>query len=211
MSLAEPMTVATDYALAALGVILGLRLLRAGSGWPSRLVALSFLVLAATALVGGSLHGLAPGLSVPAKALLWRVVYGGVGLGNLFLLAGVLLVVLPTRWRASAMAVLALRFLVATALALGRDFSFVLRDIALTLLLLLGIALFFTLVRRQAFGPFLLFGVVVSLLGAFVQALQIAPHPSFNHNDLFHVLQMGGLYLCYRAARAFPGQAAKGA
>ena len=211
MPLAEPMTVATDYALAALGVFLGLRLLREGEGRGARLVASSLLVLAATALVGGSLHGLAPRLTVPAKELLWRLVYGGVGLGNLLLLAGVLLAVLPVRWRVLVMAVLALRFLVLTALALGRDFSFVLQDVAGTLLVLLGLGLVFTLVRRTAFGPFLLAGVLVSLAGAFVQARRIAPHPFFNHNDLFHVLQMGGLYLCYRAAQAFPREAREGA
>lgn len=64
--------------------------------------------------------------------------------------------------------------------------------------------LVFTFIRPRPFGPYLLLGMVVSLAGAFVQARRIAPHPLFNHNDLFHVLEMGALYLCYQAARAFP-------
>lgn len=205
MLLAEPMTVATDGALAALAVLLGVRLLRERSAASPRLVATGFLVLAAAAFVGGSVHGFAPRLAVAEKALLWRFVYGGVGLSNLLILAGVLLSLVPARWGSLVMTVLAFRFAVLLTLAPGRDFSFVLQDLALTLLLLLGLGLFFTLVRRRAFGPFLLLGALASFAGALVQARRLAPHPFFNHNDLFHVFAMGGLFLFYRAARVLPG------
>jgi hypothetical protein len=35
-------------------------------------------------------------------------------------------------------------------------------------------------------------------VAALIQVLRIAPHPQFNHNDLFHVVQTGALYLLYR-------------
>jgi len=40
---------------------------------------------------------------------------------------------------------------------------------------------------------------------ALVQAFRLAPHPQFNHNDLFHVVQMGALYLLYRGGMLFRG------
>jgi hypothetical protein len=40
----------------------------------------------------------------------------------------------------------------------------------------------------------------VSLAGLAVLVLKLAPHPQFNHNDLYHGIQMGGLYCLYRAA-----------
>lgn len=43
-------------------------------------------------------------------------------------------------------------------------------------------------------------GVMVSLGAAAIQTLKIAPHPSFNHNDLYHVVQMYGLYLFYKGS-----------
>jgi hypothetical protein len=41
-------------------------------------------------------------------------------------------------------------------------------------------------------------GVLVSLVAGLVQARRVGLHRHFNHNDLFHVIQMVGLYLYYR-------------
>ncbi len=41
-------------------------------------------------------------------------------------------------------------------------------------------------------------GVAVSFAAAAVQQSGLALHRHFNHNDLYHVIQMGGLYLLYR-------------
>jgi hypothetical protein len=202
--LAEPMTVATDWLLAAVAVGLGLRLLGPPRKLPRSLVALSFFVLAGAALLGGAVHGFAPRLTLESRQALWGLIYGGIGLANLLLLAGLVALLVPRRLRAALLLVLGLRFLVFVLLSWGRDFTFVMGDIAITLLLLLGLGLFCTLVRRRPFGPFLLLGVLVSFLGAYVQTQRLAPHPFFNHNDLFHVVQMLGLYLFYRAARTFP-------
>ena len=43
--------------------------------------------------------------------------------------------------------------------------------------------------------------VLVSLAGLAVLILKLSPHPSFNHNDLYHLIQMGGLYCLYRGAQ----------
>jgi MFS family permease len=43
-------------------------------------------------------------------------------------------------------------------------------------------------------------GIAVSLLGLAVLLGRLAPHPDFNYNDLYHVIQMGGLYCLYRGA-----------
>jgi hypothetical protein len=44
----------------------------------------------------------------------------------------------------------------------------------------------------------LIAGVLVSLVAAIVQARRLAPHRHFNHNDLYHVIQMAALYAFYR-------------
>lgn len=53
--------------------------------------------------------------------------------------------------------------------------------------------------KHQASKPMIL-AISISLIAAMVQMLKISPHPSFNHNDLYHVVQMLGLYLFYQAA-----------
>jgi len=205
MLLAEPMTVATDWLLAVVAGILALRLLRSRPGLGVRLMAAGFLALAGAALLGGAVHGFAPRLSTGAKATAWMLIYAGIGLANLLLLAGVLVGLVPRRFRTLLLALLSLRFLAATFLSAGRDFTFVLGDIALSLVLLLGLGLVFSVVKPRPFGPWLLLAVLVSFVGAFVQTMRLAPHPSFNHNDFFHVIQMAGLYFFYRAARLLGG------
>jgi hypothetical protein len=46
-------------------------------------------------------------------------------------------------------------------------------------------------------------GVGVSVVAGVIQARKLAPHPRFNHNDLFHVVQMVALYLLYRGGLLF--------
>jgi hypothetical protein len=203
------MTVATDAFLALVCVVLGGRLIRARPGPFLRLVGTGFFVLAAAALLGASVHGFGPQLSLPAKAVLWRLIYLGIGLTNLLLLAGMVLPLIGPTLRRVVWLALGLRFAVVLVMAWGRDFGFALVDVAVTLLLLLGIGLFFTLARRRPFGPWLLAGALASLLGAVVQAFRIGFHPSFNHNDLFHVIQVAGMLFFYRAALRLPVAATK--
>ena len=43
-------------------------------------------------------------------------------------------------------------------------------------------------------------GVGVSVVAGAIQAFRLAPHSRFNHNDLFHVVQMVALYCSTGAA-----------
>ena len=43
-------------------------------------------------------------------------------------------------------------------------------------------------------------GLWISLLGLAIQQLRLSPHPDFNHNDLYHLVQTVGLYCFYRGA-----------
>jgi len=41
-------------------------------------------------------------------------------------------------------------------------------------------------------------GLLVCVAGTVVQVMKISVHEKFNHNDLFHVIQMLGMFLMYR-------------
>ncbi len=53
---------------------------------------------------------------------------------------------------------------------------------------------------RSTAAGWIVGGVVVSFVAAGVQAAGLAPHPSFNHNDLYHVVQMVGMWMLYQGA-----------
>jgi hypothetical protein len=42
--------------------------------------------------------------------------------------------------------------------------------------------------------------IAVTLAGLAVLVLKLSPLPYFNHNDLYHVIQMAGLFFLYRGA-----------
>jgi len=199
---AEPMTVLTDYGLVAVGGGLGATLLRRALGQASRrLWAASFLAVAAAAVVGGTSHGLAPRMSEAGVAALWRVTYGLVGLGNLFILAGAAVAAARGNLQVWLIAAALLRFVVSFAfIARQADFRYVVYDYVGTLLGLLVFAVH--LLRRGRPGaPWIVAGVLASLAGAAVQQSGLDPSSVFNHNDLFHVIQAAGLYLYYRGGR----------
>lgn len=238
MHLAEPMTVATDYLLAAVAVPLGARLLRRNH--PARLWAWAFFATGFAAVTGGSSHGFALHLSRPANAFsersvsslepergltpreglidaparsedaiydaLWLVTYGAIGLANLLLLAGAFVAFAPRRWHGWLHAALLLRFAAYFAvLAARREFRYVVYDYGVTLAVLLALGLL-ALVRREPSGPWIVSAVALSTAGALIQRSGLALHAHFNHNDLFHVVQMAGVWLFYRAGLLVPDQ-----
>ena len=73
-----------------------------------------------------------------------------------------------------------------------------------------GIAFGFALVvharaalkRMDSSSHWIASGILVSFAAAGIQAFGLAPHPNFNHNDLYHVVQIFGTWLIYRGVRS---------
>ena len=197
----ELTTVLTDYALAALAVLLAGRLFRSASPLPEarRLWVAAFLLSALGAFLGGTWHAVSPG-AVVSRRHLWSATYLVLGLANLAFLAGAVRAVVPSPRRTAAFALLGVRFVVyAVWLLLLRQVRLVVADFALSLLLLLAFALYCLFTKREGTGGWLLAGTLVSAAGAAVLASGRSPFSGFNHNDWFHVIQMGGTWLFYRA------------
>jgi hypothetical protein len=108
-------------------------------------------------------------------------------------------------------AILALGFLAYVWWVLGHpDFQWAVLDYGLTLAALLVAACFLWWRRREASAPSLIGAIAVSFAAAGVQQLELSPHPRFNHNDLYHLVQAVGLWLFYRAGRRLPDAAEGG-
>ena len=166
------MTVATDYLLAIAAATFGIRLWRADA----RLWAVAFFFTAAASLLGGTYHGL-------AWEPLWKPAVYAVGLASLFLLAGL--------GRAFALFG-ALKFAVYAVWMLRHDeFRYVIYDYGLTLLVV-GIV---AAVKRNGWAAA---SIVVSVIAAAVQQSGFALHRHFNHNDLYHLIQIIALWMLCR-------------
>ena len=153
---------------------------------------MAFLALAAAALVGGTYHGFPqffPGL-------LWAATEVCAGL------ASFLMVVATARatgyFPRTIFCLAAVKLLVYLEWILDHDeFIAVVIDSGIALLV---VALLHA-VRRDPAWRWMVGGVAVSVVGAGVQVLGLAPHPHFNHNDLYHVIQIAAMWLFYRGAK----------
>lgn len=52
---------------------------------------------------------------------------------------------------------------------------------------------------------YLIIGIVIAFFAAGIQQSGYKLHKHFNHNDLYHVMQMVALYFFYLAAKEFSG------
>jgi hypothetical protein len=181
MNVAEPMTLATDYLLTVAAAIFAVRLWRTNPFW-----ARAFLFTAAGSFFGGTHHGFAPVLIPWVAFLMWKLTIFSIGLASFFLLAG----------SGRKLAVFAVvKFVVyATWMITHDQFVWVIADYGVTLLIV-GIV---QLVRRRPSTPWVIGSIVVSVIGALVQQSGFTLHRHFNHNDLYHVIQLAALWLLYR-------------
>lgn len=201
MTIQEPMTLATDYMLAALGVYWGVDLLRRG-GKPARLWAYAFFAMAAGAFFGGTAHGFVEWFDASQHAVIWKATTYSIGLASFFLLTATGAGVLPCKVSRVVMVVAALKLAVYLWwMSTHDEFVYVISDYGPSMLAVLACHLWAWRRRGVEWAKWIVLGVLVSFAGAGVQMSGFALHHHFNHNDLYHVIQMVGLWLFWRGAR----------
>ena len=122
------MTMATDYALAAWVVWLGVRLLGPESQGARRFWAVAYLVGGATAAVGGTVHGFNGAFSLQTRSLLWDVIGSGIAAAALALLAGIAVATLRGSLLRLMLLALAARAVADVLSGAAGDFSFSIYD-----------------------------------------------------------------------------------
>lgn len=177
----EPVTVLTDYALAAVSLALGWKLMARARFW-----ALAFFALGAAALLGGTWHGFWQ------DELLWKATTLTVGVASFGMVAGSALRTTRGLGLRLILGLAGLKLLVYSAWMLAHDdFIWVVADTASALLIVGALYLW-------RFDGWMLAGVAVSVAAGTVQASGLTLHQHFNHNDLYHVVQIGAMFLFYR-------------
>lgn len=195
---------ATDYVLVALCGFFAWRLWRVGKSTEQvsgMLWAAGFVCFGLASFTGGTFHGFSTLFSEAALQELWKVTAYAIGLASFFLLTGTLSAcVVPSARRFAMFIPYAQLIVYLLWMATHDDFRYVIYDYAFTNLGIMALQLYAGVTSRAMSAPWLVGGVLVSFLAATVQVNGIAPHHDFNHNHLYHLIQMGGMYLFYRGA-----------
>ncbi len=195
------MTLATDYALGLLCTVLAIRMRRRGpvagrTDWSGALIA-----CAIAAVAGGSYHGFLPWLPGWISAVLWKVTLLAIGCAAYGASVATLRVHLAARLQRPLQAAAALQLALYAAAVLVRDeFLIAIVDYSLAFGFVLAVHAQVWVRSRDGAAGWIVLGVLVSFTGAGIQAAGLAPHPHFNHNDLYHVVQMLGTWMLYRGA-----------
>jgi len=198
----EPTTVATNVALAGLAFVLGARLAYGAAAQGSAsgsFLGLGMLVTAVAAAFGAAAHGIDPRVDAKQRERCWRASLYALGLAGGAMTASVAFFTARGSIRTAILVVAGLTLLAYLVRVARRPtFRVAAANYVGTLAVLLAAALY-AIARWHAAGMgWLVAGVAVSLVAVLVQARHIAMHRYFNHNDLFHVIQMLGLYLFFR-------------
>jgi len=185
----EPTTAITDYILFILGVFFGWSTFAIQDSQFHQLWGTAFFSGGIGGLLGGTSHGFGPRLEGIYQTIIWRatlIFVTGKGENALYITAGVLLIIYYNRIRTHD--------------------SF--RSAVTFYLPLMGISLVGFIVAFFNYGMTgalsISIGLAVSLAASWVQMMKISLHENFNHNDLFHVIQMLGMFLMYRGGLEIP-------
>jgi hypothetical protein len=205
MTISEPMTMFTDYLVTLLAASLGIHLIIEGRARSVRSEVLwgwAFMATALGALAGGTSHGFVELLGDEGWQILWKVTVYAIGAASFLLLAGALVAAVSGPWRRLLLLV-ALMKLVGYLwwMASHDDFRFVINDYGSSMVVVLLLQIWQWWARRAPTAPWVVAGILVSSVASFIQQSGFSLHQHFNHNDIFHVIQMLSLWLLYRGGR----------
>ena len=202
MRITEPMTMMTDYVMGALAFVLAMRIVgdaAAGRQLSGRLWAAALVMTAVAAFLGGTYHGFIQWMPGASGRAMWKATLLATGIGSACLLAAAVTAATAGALQRALLAVVVVKLLVYVwTIATKDQFALVIADYG-TALLAVALAAWF--IRPSGLTPaawWITAGVAVAIVAGAIQWAHLAPHVHFNHNDLFHVVQMASLYLLYR-------------
>ena len=202
MTVSEPTTLITDYILGTLSELCGVFLLKQNVKLQQgsiRWWALALIAVAIGSYVGGTYHGFQHAMEPILARTLWKVTTISMGVASFLLLAAAFTSAVSPENRRWLIGAAALKLVIYVLWMLEHDeFRFVIYDYGSTLVILLLLVTAGKTHGVSGHRAYIAAGILVSIAAAAVQQSGFRLHQHFNHNDLMHVVQMGGVWLLYK-------------
>ena len=202
VTISEPATLITDYLLGTLSELCAILLIKRNMTLRQRSIqswAFALFAAAVGSYVGGTYHGFRHALDPAVAAVLWKVTTISMGVASFFLLTSAITSAVAGHDRRWFIGGAALKLAIYVAWMLGHDeFRFVIYDYGSTLAILLLLVVAERTRGVEGHRAYIATGIVVSIAAAVVQQSGFRLHQHFSHNDLMHVVQMGGVWLLYK-------------
>jgi hypothetical protein len=202
VTISEPTTLITDYMLGTLSEVCAVVLIKRNTALRQRSIqwwAFALFAAAVGSYAGGTYHGFRHALEPAVAAVVWKVTTISMGLASFFLLTSAITSAFAGQDRRWLIAGAALKLAIYVVWMLGHDeFRFVIYDYGSTLAILLLLIVAERTRGIEGHRAYIAMGILVSIAAAVVQQSGFRLHEHFNHNDLMHVIQMGGVWLLYK-------------
>jgi hypothetical protein len=205
MAITEPMTVATDYLLAAIAIFLGWSLWALGrrvrqsstESWGK-----AMLATAAAAIAGGTWHGFHEVMPPAASMIAWKTALLSIGVASFFMLAAAIMATIPRIVGHWLLAAAVLKLIVFVIWMLGHDeFVWVIYDYGSAMVFVLAVYVYRMIFSNDAAARAIVAGVLISFGAAWIQQSDLSVGTLFNHNDLYHLTQIAALFVFHSGAQ----------
>jgi hypothetical protein len=197
VTITEPVTLLTDYLLAIECLILGVLLYRRSKNeTPILLWSISFFAIGLAAATGGTYHGFVQSMSVSISSALWKITLYSIGISTFCMLSGMILAALKGKVETIFLILAAIQFL-AFAILITRsyEYKYVIHDYVPAMAVILALCIYRL---NKPYAIWIIAGILISFAAAGIQLSGFTLHKNFNHNDLYHVIQMIAMYLLYK-------------
>jgi hypothetical protein len=201
----EPMTALTDLLLTVFTVVWALSLAKITQEISDATLVYwsnAYWMTALSAFLGALSHGIGPNLPVKSRAVLWRLTLIAIGWTAFFMLMGTFQNILSAdsmRWLRWIPIILIIFYHI--ALFKRDEFSTAILFYAPVMVIVLIAYSYAYLYLAIASALNVAIGMIISFIAAFIQFKKFGLHKHFNHNDIFHVVQLVGLYFIYLGIR----------
>jgi hypothetical protein len=209
MLISEPTTTLTDYAIALETIGFAVALVKTNHCKRQQAITfwgLAFVFVAVAAILGGTCHGFANALGYDRSEILWHLMSYALGFSSFFMLLASVISTLPRSVRLGILGGIGLKsILYFHVIEFQNDFTYVVIDYlsAMAVVLILQLR---QLITQPNSATWIIVGIVVSGLAATIHASRVTIAPQFNHNDIYHLIQMMALYCFYKGATLLKDQ-----
>jgi len=205
MQISEPMTMLTDYLLGVWTFYLAFKLIREGINFSQNSIVLwgaSFVATGIAAFIGGTSHGFTLYFAESTRVIIWASTLYITGFISLFFLSAVIIAIIKIPLRNWLIALIVLKFILFLfRIYMHAEFKYVIYDYIPAMVGVLLLQIYGKYSRGDRSAVWIISGVLVSFGAAGIQQSGFTLHENFNNNDLYHVIQMGAVFLFYKGGR----------
>ena len=195
----------TDYLLGVWTLYLAFRLVREGRMLAQKSILFwgaSFAATGIAALIGGTSHGFALYFGDVTKVIIWASTLYITGFISLFFLSAVIIGTIKNPLQKWLIAVTIAKFILFAVWIFSHlEFKYVIYDYVPAMVGVLILQVYGKYSRGDRSAAWIISGILVSFGAAGIQQSGFTLHEHFNHNDLYHVIQMGAVFLLYKGGR----------